>query len=171
MFSFYVPKNEAEAYRSEVFERLHSFEVAAKGGGVILCHENEKGIYGDTADRCADIHENFKSIRAVFDPANFVQCGQDTKNAWKKLCGYVEYMHIKDALSDGKIVPAGAGVGNVSWLLSRYTGKMLTLEPHLSVFKGLEELENGEKTIIDEYRYPSARAAFDAAAQALKKLI
>ena len=80
-------------------------------------------------------------------------------------------MHIKDAFADGKVVPAGKGIGNIPWLLERYSGKVLTLEPHLSVFKGLEALEAGEKTIIDEYKYPSARDAFDAAVVALKEII
>ena len=48
---------------------------------------------------------------------------------------------------------------------------MLTLEPHLSVFKGLEALENGEKTKVGEFAYPTQRDAFDAAVQGLKELL
>ena len=48
---------------------------------------------------------------------------------------------------------------------------MLTLEPHLAVFKGLDALENGEKTKIGEFEYPSQRDAFDAAVNALKGLL
>lgn len=171
MFSFRVPSGEAESYADTVMEYLDAFRSAAKGSGIMLCHENEKGIYGDTADRCAKIHKAFPDIKAVFDPANFVQCGEDTKLAWEKLGAYVEYMHIKDALEGGKVVPCGKGIGNLPWLLSQYKGEVLTLEPHLSVFKGLEELEAGEKTVIDEYKYPTARAAFDAAVIALNEVI
>ena len=171
IFSFRVPAEEAEDCADTVMEWLDSFRSAANGSGVKLCHENEKGIYGDTADRCVKIHKAFPDIKAVFDPANFIQCGEDTKAAWEKLSPYVEYMHIKDALESGKVVPAGKGIGNLPWLLSQYRGNVLTLEPHLSVFKGLEELEAGEKTIIDEYKYPTARAAFDAAVAALKGII
>ncbi|HAA24848.1 MAG TPA: xylose isomerase, partial [Ruminiclostridium sp.] len=44
--------------------------------GIILAHENEKGIYGDTPERCVDIIKsmNCDYVRAVFDPANFIQC-------------------------------------------------------------------------------------------------
>ncbi len=140
LFSFYVPAGEASAYRNAVMERLFAFLDAASGSGILLCHENEKGIYGDTAPRCAEIHREFPDIRAVFDPANFVQCGQDTKEAWELLSPYVEYMHIKDALADGFVVPAGKGIGNIPFLLSNYRGKVLTLEPHLSVFSGFEKL-------------------------------
>ena len=171
IFSFYVPANAAETYADTVTEYLDAFRSAAKGSGVLLCHENEKGIYGDVADRCAKIHSAFPDIKAVFDPANFVQCGQDTKEAWEKLGRYVEYMHIKDSLADGTIVPAGKGMGNLPWLLGRYGGEVLTLEPHLSVFKGLEALEGGEKTKIDAFRYPTARAAFDAAVAALRTIM
>ena len=33
-----------------VLERLNAFIEAAKGTDIVLCHENEKGIYGDTAE-------------------------------------------------------------------------------------------------------------------------
>ena len=170
MFSFYVPKGKETEYRDEVLERLGRFVEVSKGSNITLCHENEKGIYGDIASRCGDIHRTFPEIKAVFDPANFVQCGQDTKEAWDLLSPYVEYMHIKDALEDGSVVPAGRGIGNLPYLLSRYQGSVLTIEPHLSVFDGLEQLENTEKTKM-KFIYPSSHAAFDAAVDALKELI
>ncbi len=170
MFSFYVPTGEEAVYKDEVFRRLEQFICAAQGSGVILCHENEKGIYGDIADRCEEIHKEFPQLKAVFDPANFIQCGQDTVEAWKKLSAYAEYMHIKDAMSDGSVVPAGKGVGNLSYLLKNYKGSVLTLEPHLSVFEGFDKLEAEEKSKMG-YCYPTSRAAFDAAVTALKELI
>ena len=170
MFSFYVPSDDAERYRDEVMARLDKMINAAKGSGIILCHENEKGIYGDIASRCEEIHKEFPQLRAVFDPANFIQCGQDTKEAWKKLEPYVEYMHIKDATADGSVVPAGKGIGNLPYLLENYKGSVLTLEPHLSVFDGFDKLEASEKTKMG-YCYPSSGAAFDAAVNALKELL
>ena len=99
LFSFYPDAGmEKDAFRDAAFERLNALIDAAKGAKVALCHENEKGIYGDKADRCAEIHAAFPSLRAVFDPANFIQCGQETLSAWKMLKGYVKYLHIKDAL-------------------------------------------------------------------------
>lgn len=170
LFSFYVPSNEKEHYKDEVMERIGRFCEAAEGHKIILCHENEKGIYGDNADRCAEIHKAFPQIRAVFDPANFIQCGQDTIEAWNILADSVEYMHIKDALADGSVVPAGKGIGNIPYILERYKGEVLTIEPHLSVFDGFGNLEASEKSKMN-YCYPSSRAAFDAAVNALKKLI
>ncbi len=170
LFSFYVSPDDKERRREEVMRRLEQFILAAKGSGIILCHENEKGIYGDLAVNCEEIHRTFPQLKAVFDPANFIQCGQDTVEAWKMLAPYVEYMHIKDAMADGSVVPAGKGIGNLPYLLESYKGSVLTLEPHLSVFDGFDRLEAEEKTKMG-YCYPTSRAAFDAAANALKELI
>lgn len=173
LFSFYLPQGEApETFRDEVLERLSRFCEAAKGSGIVLCHENEKGIYGDIAPRCAEIHRALPELRAVFDPANFIQCGQPTLPAWELLAPYVEYMHVKDALADGSVVPAGCGEGHLPELLEQYRGKVLTLEPHLAVFEGLASLEQeGARSDVPTYRYASNREAFAAAAAALRKLL
>lgn len=63
-----MPENEnPDKYRDEVLERWYGFVEAAKGTGLVLAHENEKGIYGDTAQRCLDIIEsmNVSYVRAV----------------------------------------------------------------------------------------------------------
>ncbi len=176
LFSFYMPKDEDPTpYRDEVFERMSKFLEAAKGSGVKLCHENEKGIYGDIASRCLEIHKAMPEFGCIFDPANYIQCGQDTLQAWEILKDHVSYMHIKDALADGKVVPAGKGVGNLPEILKMYAaqgGKGVTLEPHLSIFKGLAGLEReGEKSVIGAYQYPTKEAAFDAAVAALREII
>ncbi len=167
MFSFYG----SEGRSSEVFERLGAFLEEVKGTGILLCHENEKGIYGDIATRCLEIHKEFPEIKAIFDPANFIQSGQETKPAWELLSPYIEYMHIKDAVADGSVVPAGKGIGNLPYLLSEYKQSVLTIEPHLAIFKGFEKLEADEKTKINPYNYPDPETAFKAACDALKGLI
>ena len=111
-------------------------------------------------------------LEGVFDPANFVQCGQDTWAAWELLGARTRYLHIKDALADGSVVPAGCGEGHLPELLEQYQGTVLTLEPHLAVFEGLAALEQeGARTDIPSYRYTSNREAFAAAAAALRGLI
>jgi len=165
LFSFY-----GTCETEPVLERLSAFCDAAKGSGTVLCHENEKGIYGDMAEKCLEIHKALPQLRAVFDPANFIQCGQDTKEAWGLLSPYVEYMHIKDALPDGSVVPAGKGAGELPYLISQYSGEVLTIEPHLSVFEGFDKLEGDEKSKMS-YTYPDSRTAFSAAVSALKEII
>lgn len=176
LFSFYIPKGmDPAACRETVLRRMDDFVVLAKPHGVTACHENEKGIYGDIASRCLDLHRNVPGLAAVFDPANFIQCGQDTLEGWKMLCDYVNYMHIKDALPDGRVVPPGEGIGYVPVLLEKFAaqgGKLLSLEPHLSDFVGLKALEReGEESIVGALSFESNEAAFDHAAKALKKLL
>lgn len=177
LFSFYIPKeSDPSEYRNEVIDRLGKFLGIASGTGIDLCHENEKGIYGDNAERCLEIYKALPEIKAIFDPANFVQCGVDTLSAWEMLKTYVKYLHIKDALPDGNVVPAGKGSGNLEYILSDYKktgGTALTLEPHLKVFAGLSALETeGDKSAVGEiYSYKTNEEAFRAAADALKALI
>ena len=174
MFSFYGTNGE-EKYRDTVMERLAKYVEAAKGSGVTLCHENEKGIYGDIAVRCLEIHKNIPELKCVFDPANFVQCGQDTLEAWEMLEPYVFYGHIKDSLADGSIVPPGKGIGHLREYLPKFVAKgcqVLTLEPHLKVFSALKDLETpGDESKIGMYKFESKREAFDCAVNSLKEII
>lgn len=175
MFSFYVPDERKEECRRKVIDRMGQMLEAAEGSGIALCHENEKGIYGDMAGRCCDLLKVFPSLKGIFDPANFIQCGQNTMEAWNMLKDRILYLHIKDALPDGRVVPAGRGIGHVQEILRDFRamgGNAVTIEPHLSVFDGLKNLEqDGQKTQIDAYSYPSSDAAFDAACDALKQIL
>ena len=134
--------------------------------GITLFLENEKGIYGDTAARVADVIESVGSPFLVhaFDPANYVELGQSIDDAWSRLRAHVKHFHVKDY--DVKIhrnVPAGAGDGQIPRLLadavaSGYDG-FCVLEPHLVVaeisfgFTGPErfaDAANALKRILDD---------------------
>lgn len=151
MFSFFIPEEEKpEKYKEEVFKRTKKMVDYAEKHQVILLHENEKEIYGDVADRCRQLMDEFygENYKAVFDFANFVQCHQDTLEAYEMLKPYIEYIHVKDAVrKTGQVVPAGSGDGNVEEILkdllvSGYHG-FLSLEPHLADFTGFSSLEQG----------------------------
>lgn len=176
LFSFYMPKGEDPTpYRNEVIERMGRFLEIGRDSGIALCHENEKGIYGDMATRCLELHQAFPELYGIFDPANFVQCGQDTLEAWELLKPYVRYMHIKDAMPDGSVVPAGSGAGNVPYIVGQYLaqgGEAFTVEPHLKVFDGLKALEeNGNTSVVGRVAYPDSDTAFDVACNALKEIL
>lgn len=175
MFSFFVPEGKAADYRGKVMDQVGQMVEAARGSGVVLCHENEKGIYGDMADRCHELLTAFPELAGVFDPANFIQCGQDTLAGWALLKDRIRYLHIKDALQSGKVVPAGKGIGHVKAILDEFRamgGCAVSIEPHLSVFDGLKDLEQaGNRTEVDAFSYPGSDAAFDAACDALKALL
>jgi sugar phosphate isomerase/epimerase len=139
IFSFFIPEGEdPSVYRNEVMERLQALTRRAEQAGVILLHENEKHIFGDTGERCLDIFNTCKShyLRSAYDPANFVQSGVKAfEEAYPILKPYIEYVHIKDAASNGQVTPAGQGDGRVQDALadlksSGYQG-FLSIEPHL----------------------------------------
>jgi RIP metalloprotease RseP len=98
---------------------------AAEEWGIRLLHENEKGIYGDIASRCLDLIEHFDGrLGCIFDPANFIQCGEQPLDNFALLKDKIEYMHIKDALlTDGSVVPSGKGDGNVPAILDGMPGE------------------------------------------------
>lgn len=152
IFSFYNENEEwSDKDCDEVYRRLSRMIEYAQEQDVILLHENEKDVYGENVERCLSLMEHFacKHFGCVFDPANFVQCGQDTKEAYAVLEPYIRYMHIKDARSkDRRVVPAGEGDGNVPYILNRLFQKgydgFISLEPHLGNFQGLADLETDD---------------------------
>jgi sugar phosphate isomerase/epimerase len=140
VFSFYIDAAEAAGCRDEVHERVATLAARAATAGVTLLHENEKGIWGDTPERCRDLLQTVASpaLRMAFDPANFVQVGvRPLAEAWPLLEQYVDHVHIKDArLADGHVTPAGDGDGDIPALLRTLAARgyhgFLTLEPHLA---------------------------------------
>ena len=175
MFSFFMPEGEEpDKFRDEVMSRMDRMVEYAAGRNVVLLHENEKGIYGDSAARCLDLMKLFYGdhFRCTFDFANFVQCGQDTMEAYEMLRPYISYIHVKDAMREsGDVVPAGTGDGNVAEILNRldeegYAG-FLSLEPHLADFAGLKSLEKEVK----ERGRTDGEEAFCTAYRALEKLL
>lgn len=178
VFSFYIPSTENIApYRNQVMEYLSIMLETSKPYGVVLCHENEKGIYGAKTEGCLDIMKTFKSgYKCIFDPANFLQEGVVTyPDAYDKLKDYIYYMHIKDCRANGSIAPAGMGEGKIPEILTDLNKRdgelVLTVEPHLRVFSGLAALEeNGNTTdIIDQYA--TSEEAFNAACNAIKAVV
>lgn len=177
MFSFFMPEGDDPArWRGEVLERLSAMLEAAEDAGILLVHENEKGIYGDTDARCQDLLDHFGGrLGFAFDPANFIQCGVDPLRAFERLHKSITYMHIKDALKDsGAVVRAGFGDGSVSEILSRLDDEregelILTVEPHLALFSGLGSLQ--KDALKREESFADRRTAFSAACAALRGLL
>jgi 3-dehydroshikimate dehydratase len=142
LFSFYLPEGkDPSAYRSQVLDWLGRMIAEAENTPVILAHENEKGIYGDTGARCLDLYSSLQSpaFTGIFDFANFVQCNQHPyADCWSMLRPYIRYFHVKDAkYNSGQVTPAGLGDGDILPILTEAFAAgfedFLTLEPHLSV--------------------------------------
>ena len=167
IFSFYPPASQAAApvdYRDEVLRRMHEMTDRARAADVVLLHENERGIYGDTIARCVDLMGSVDDahFQAALDPANFVVCGQvPYPDAYDALRSWVQYVHVKDVRADGALAPAGEGVARWPDLLQRlrqdgYDG-VLSLEPHL--------------TEAGQYQGVSGPDLFRRASQALQLLL
>jgi len=139
MFSFYMPQNECEKYRDDVLERWNKFIDAAKGYDVVLGHENEHGIYGESAKNALDLVKtlNTPKVRNIFDPANYAMDGHNTIEAFDMLVDYTCYMHIKDAkTAEHRVVPSGEGDGNLPYIVKKLKERnfngFFTIEPHLA---------------------------------------
>jgi sugar phosphate isomerase/epimerase len=166
VFSFYMPPGDDPAgHRSAVLDRMAELASLAHDRGVNLFLENEKGIYGDHAERVLDLLKSVDSpaLSHAFDPANYVEVGQPIDEAWALLRPYVTHFHVKDYSEARRLnVPAGEGDGQIPKLLedavrTGYDG-FVVLEPHLTVaelsygFTGPErfaDAANALKRILD----------------------
>ena len=167
MFSFFEAHNE----RSKVIDNLCRMVEVANSYGVGLYHENEKGIYGDTADRVLDLYNNVKGLHFVYDPANFLQVGESSDKTLPLLVPITDYFHVKDViLEGGELVPAGEGDGQIPRMVSMIEkDTFMTLEPHLKVFSGYNEIDGEE--MKHKFHFESNREAFDYAVGALKGIL
>ena len=177
MFSFYLPRGaEAKTYRNEVIDRLGVWTGIAQDAGVRLCLENEKGLFGETPECCRALLDALPSLRGVFDPANFVQIGIDPLPAWELLKDRIGYLHIKDALYSGDVVPAGCGDGRIAAITAAFLaqgGTDVTIEPHLHDFGAYKSLEREGMAVElgKRYAFRTPDEAFDAAVKAFRELL
>lgn len=141
IFSFFrgagVP---VEATRDDVLVRMRLLADLAEREGVVLLHENEKGIYGDVPERILDLVESVGSpaLRLAWDNANFVQVGvAPFDDGYAMLRPHLDYLQVKDAVAEtGQVVPSGEGDGQLRQTLTAlrddgYAG-FASLEPHLA---------------------------------------
>jgi sugar phosphate isomerase/epimerase len=178
IFSFYpsiLTEADAESgevvnpseWRDEALSRLRRMTEKAEAGHITLLHENEKDVYGDTIARCLDLLKtvNNSHLQAAFDPANFIQCQQiPFPGAYETLHSWIRYVHVKDALADGRVVAAGEGEAQWSNILQRlhkstYDG-FFSLEPHLALAGQFQGFSGPER-----FRYASQ--AFQKLLQAM----
>ena len=150
IFSYYPPGNDPKFdpsnwpdHREEVMRRMRAMAELAAKSNVVLFHENEHRIYGDSPDRVRDLLAtvNSPSLRAAYDAANYAYCNYDPIEGWEKTKAYTSHFHIKDWKKGGHAaghehgVIAGCGDGHVAHSIRDavtmgYRG-FAVLEPHL----------------------------------------
>ena len=167
MFSFFHAYEKKEL----VFKYLQEMCEIAKIYDVKLHHENEKDVYGDIIDRVLEIMANVDGLKYIYDPANYIQCGQNCALGLDKLFATTGYFHIKDVISEtGQLVPAGYGDGKIREMLKMVDKDIvLTIEPHLAVFEGYANIDNTEMN--HKFIFNSNKEAFNFAVKSIKELL
>ncbi|HKL73945.1 MAG TPA: sugar phosphate isomerase/epimerase [Clostridia bacterium] len=136
VFSFFVDSlGDYDKYFPIVVEKMKGFLKVVEGTDVILLHENEKHIYGDTPERVLQLYNaiNNPQFALCYDASNYIQCNCDPLEAYNKVKDYTVYYHMKDCI-EGVEVPLGIGDGKIQEVVNdlvqnAYDG-FLTLEPH-----------------------------------------
>jgi 3-dehydroshikimate dehydratase len=141
IFSYYPPDSfdgNWAPYRDEVIRRMKAKVAIAEQNEIILFHENEHRIYGDSPERLKDLYTSISSphFKAAFDPANFVYCGYDPLQGWAECKAYTAHFHVKDWKSGAPhgAIP-GQGDGQFETIFKDavsmgYQG-FAVMEPHL----------------------------------------
>jgi sugar phosphate isomerase/epimerase len=178
MFSYYNKHNAPRAkWQSESFDRMRRLRDRAGELGLVLYHENEKGIFGD---RCPEIElmaaelRDGDAFRLIFDFDNFNQSGDDVWDNWQKLRDVTDAFHLKDSDTNNQHVPVGQGNGQVRRILADaaergWSGPM-SLEPHLKRSQAVLDTNphgKAHQTYVDM----SPADTFQVAAEAAIELI
>ena len=163
-----MPENDAY---DKMIDLLKKFVAIGEEYGMRMCHENDKGLYGDNLSRTLDVLDHVPGLYSVYDPANFLQVGEKAADTLAALADRAYYFHIKDVVAEtGELVPAGYGDGDLRGLVSRITGdKVLTIEPHLKIFGGY--VLNDKTELKTKFRFETNVEAFDAAVNAIKNVL
>jgi len=177
-FSFYLPEGETpEKWRGVVMERLAQMAEIAEKEGVVLMHENEHRIYGESPENCVDIFKTINSpaLSGTFDPANYIYFNYDPYRAYELVKDYTTYFHMKDAVPQVEMRPVGYGDGRVAEVLSSVPDReepyFLTIEPHIGDFQGIEEHVNDEMMAEYPERIPRLFViAYNALVELLKSI-
>lgn len=185
IFSYFNKKSGASeaAYQAAAVDRLRALIEVAEQCDLVLYHENELGIFGDSLRRVQAlrdrVHRKYPDrFKLIFDFDNFNQMGERPWDCWQALRGDIEAIHLKESSRqpDGTFqhVPAGQGDGQIPRVLadladSGWNGP-LTLEPHLArsaavVATGPHGSANASLADL------SPAECFQVAARAARKLI
>lgn len=167
MFSFLQAYDKSE----QVIAYLNRMVEVAAEYGVELYHENEKKVYGDIVERVLELMNAVKGLKFVYDPANYLQCGEPSSKTLAALHHRTDYFHIKDVIFEtGELVPAGYGDGAIDELVSMIKDdKVMTIEPHLAVFEGYAAID--DEKMKNKFHFSSNSEAFDAAIKAIKEVL
>lgn len=146
IFSYYPPEgmewDQCADRRRDVLDRMWEKCRLSDKAAIRMLHENEHRIYGDSPDRVVDLirtvfeQSSCASLRAAYDPANYVYGGYDPMDGWQRTKQWTSHFHIKDWKKGEKhgSLP-GEGEGCIPEIMADavkrgYRG-FATMEPHM----------------------------------------
>jgi len=96
-----------EHWKAEVFRRISQLLKMAEDGGVALAHENCTGWASESPAETIELLDTFRSpaLVALYDTANPLAYGKDTRAFLRALKHRAAYVHVKD----WKMGPDGKG--------------------------------------------------------------
>jgi sugar phosphate isomerase/epimerase len=178
VFSYYNKENQAEAtFEDEALRRLHILKEDARRFGLVLYHENEHAIFGDTLERVEIITRELrddKTFKMIFDFDNYNQVGDDVWHNWEVLGEATDAFHLKDSTAEKQHVPIGQGAGRAREILKDAAERgwlgILSVEPHLSHSKAVMATgPSGQQN--EEFAGMSLPDSFHAAVTIAQELI
>lgn len=167
--SFFIPLDEDYSnYHNKVIDHLGVLCEYAKSQGINTFVENEKFSYCDISNRMNLVKKELKEyVKFVFNPANSVLSGETPFECYSKVSEFIDYFYLKDALSDGSIVPIGEGICEIDKILNHYkTTYKNKSDVVLTLQSGLYIANDGVK-----YHYENENVAFDIAMKSLKSTL
>jgi sugar phosphate isomerase/epimerase len=134
----------AAAWRAESLGRLKQLRDLAADLGLVLYHENESHIFGDTSENVLAIARELRGpggpgsnpvFRMIYDFDNYNRTPKDAWQIWLEQRDFVDAFHLKDSDAQGQHVPVGQGIGQAAKILADALARgfkgPVSLEPHL----------------------------------------
>ena len=149
LFSYYDKEGDSpDEHRRQSLERLQRLTDDAARLELVLYHENERGIYGESIEAVCQIRDALRGehFKLIFDFNNYHHAGENVWAGWLALRDTTDAFHLKDSKftesGDMHMVPVGQGEGRVPKILAdaakRGWDGPLTLEPHLQFSKAVQ---------------------------------
>ncbi len=148
MFSYYDKdgKLSADERKTKSLDWLKQLRDQAGKLGLVLYHENERGIFGGPCANNRVIADELRDgdvFKMIFDFDNYNQENEDVWETWQQLKNVTDAFHFKDSTAppEPMHVPLGEGNGQVERILKDaiaigWSGPA-SVEPHLSHSKAV----------------------------------
>jgi sugar phosphate isomerase/epimerase len=188
IFSYFNKKGAPpQEWRRESLARLKGLRDLAAELGLVLYHENESHIFGDTSENNVVIARELRGseksgaatsgggpFRMIYDFDNYNRTGKDAWQIWLEQREHVDAFHLKDSDATGQHTTLGSGIGKAPEILrdalARGWHGPLSLEPHLRHSKAVVATgPSGQEN--QSFAQLSAEDCWQAAAEAAKRVL